>query len=96
MKDINARHVKLFTKALPVWEKNTRYEMNYELSFRTVLRKHSNAFFKVATSCNYRLWINCNFLLSFFSSSVFLENNAEKLQIIFAFFYFACYTIWAF
>lgn len=54
--------VKIFIKAFSVWERATRNEMNYELSFKTVIGKHSNTFFKVASSCNYRLWVNGNFV----------------------------------
>lgn len=47
-----------FIKACPVWEKEKETEMNYELSFRLICKKSEEILLKIATSCNYRIWVN--------------------------------------
>lgn len=47
-----------FKKALPVWQHGTDLWMNYELSFKTVLKKSSGITLKLASSCNFRIWVN--------------------------------------
>lgn len=50
-----------FTYAHPVWEKGKSTEMNYELSFRTVCKKEGKTKLRLATSGNYRVWVNGKF-----------------------------------
>ena len=52
----------MFRKANPVWEKDKSAEKNYELYFRCQLGKQTDVTLRIATSCEYQLWINGIFI----------------------------------
>ena len=52
----------MFRKANPVWEKDKSAEKNYELYFRCQLGKQTGVTLRIATSCEYQLWINGIFI----------------------------------
>ena len=52
----------MFKKASPVWEENKLEEMNYELYFRCLVLKQAGMRLAIATSCEYQLWVNGDFV----------------------------------